>query len=276
MRELLKAGMHYGHRSSRWNPKMAPFIFGKRNLIHIINLRETMKGLITARRFVSKVAAGGKDILFVGTKRHARNTIKAEALRCQMHFVHERWLGGTLTNFRYIRSRLGRLFDLEELFDSGAVYNYTKKEASTLRRERDRIHRNLEGIRNMEDLPGAVFVVDPRREKNAIAEARKLGIPTVCLADTDCDPDNADILIPGNDDAMRAVELVTRCIADAVIEGRERRAAQAVVPMPAPPKQQQPAPPQEQAPAPGLVEEQPAGVAAEAEPTEEANSGEQQ
>ena len=229
MRDLLKAGLHYGHRASRWDPKMAPYIFGRRNLIHIINLRETMRGLITARRLVSRIVAMGQTVLFVGTKRHARNTIKAEALRCQMHFVHERWLGGSLTNFRYIRSRLGRLFDLEELFDSGAVYNYTKKEASLLRRERDRIHRNLEGIRHMEDLPGVVFVVDPHREKIAIAEARRLGIPTVCLADTDCNPDDADILIPGNDDAMRAVELVTGHIADAVLDGQERRRAQAAV-----------------------------------------------
>ncbi|HRU05602.1 MAG TPA: 30S ribosomal protein S2 [Candidatus Brocadiia bacterium] len=229
MRDLLKAGLHYGHRASRWNPRMAPFIFGKRNLIHIINLRETMRGLITARRFVSRIVSMGQGVLFVGTKRHARNTIKAEALRCNMHFVSERWLGGTLTNFRYIRSRLGRLFDLEELFDSGAIFNYSKKEASLLRREKDRIHRNLEGIRNMEELPGAVFVVDPHREKNAVAEARRAGIPTICLADTDCDPDDADILIPGNDDAMRAVELVARQIADAVIEGQEKRQAQDAV-----------------------------------------------
>ena len=226
VRDLLDAGLHYGHRVSRWNPKMRPYIHGKRNLIHIIDLRETMRGLITANRFVRRIVAGGKDILFVGTKRHARGTIKAEALRCKMHFVNDRWLGGTLTNFRYIRSRLNRLFDLEELFESGTIYNYTKKEASLLRRERNKIHRNLEGIRNMEELPGAVFIIDPRRERIAVAECHRLGIPRICLADTDCDPDSADIIIPGNDDAMRSVEIVTRHIADAALDGLKRRGEQ--------------------------------------------------
>lgn len=227
VRDLLDAGMHYGHRVSRWNPKMRPYIHGKRNLIHIIDLRETMRGLLTTSRFIRRIVAGGKDVLFVGTKRHARDTIKAEALRCKMHFVNDRWLGGTLTNFRYIRSRLNRLFDLEELFESGTVYNYTKKEASLLRRERNKIHRNLEGIRNMEEVPGAVFIVDPKREKIAVAECKRLGIPTICLADTDCDPDAADIIVPGNDDAMRSVELVTRHIADAVLDGLKRRGEKA-------------------------------------------------
>jgi small subunit ribosomal protein S2 len=229
MRDLLDAGMHYGHRVSRWNPKMAPYIYGKRNLIHIIDLRETMRGLITAYRLITRVVAAGKDVLMVGTKRHARDTIKAEALRAKMHFVNERWLGGTLTNYRYIRSRLNRLFDLEELFESGNIYNYTKKEASLLRRERNKIHRNLEGIRNMESLPGVVYIVDPRREKIAVAEAKRMRIPTICLADTDCDPDMADVIIPGNDDAMRAVELVTRHVAEACLEGQKRRRDQAPI-----------------------------------------------
>jgi len=270
IRELLDAGLHYGHRVSRWNPKMRPYIFGKRNLIHIIDLRETLRGLITACRFVSRIVSMGQSVLFVGTKRHARGTVKAEALRCKMHFVNERWLGGTLTNYRYIRSRLNRLFDLEDLFESGQIYNYTKKEASLLRRERDKINRNLEGIRNMEDLPGAVYVVDPRREKIAVAESKRIGIPTICLADTDCDPDMADIIVPGNDDAMRAVELVTRCIADAALDGLKRRRDQAQVQPLAKPRTAAPAGPAVEAAGVPAAEagtaSEPAAAAAEAKP----------
>ena len=263
MSDLLKAGLHYGHRASRWNPKMRPYIFGRRNMIHIINLRETMRGLITARRFVTRVVASGKDVLFVGTKRHARDTIKAEALRCKMHFVSARWLGGTLTNFAYIRSRLARLFDLESLFETGAIYNYNKKEGSLLRRERDRIRRNLEGIRDMAEIPGVVFLVDTRREKIAVAECEKLGVPTISLADTDCDPDDSDILVPGNDDAMRAVELVTRHIADAALAGLEmRRAQQTVQPLAPKPGASVRAP---RAPAPAAPAKAAAAAAAPAE-----------
>ncbi len=221
VRDMLDAGMHYGHHASRWNPKMRPYIYGKRNLIHIIDLRETMRGLITAQRFLTHVASGGNLALFVGAKRQAKRTVREESLRCGMPFVAERWLGGTLTNFRTIRSRLDRLFELEEIVGSPAIEEYSKKDASRMRRELAKIFRNLDGIRNMGKLPGVVVVVDPKREKNAIAEAQKLNIPTVCLADTDCDPDMADVLIPGNDDAMRSIGLVLQTLADAVIRGKE-------------------------------------------------------
>ena len=223
VRELIDAGMHYGHHVSRWNPKMEPYIFGKRNLIHIVNLRETLRGLVTATRFVTHVVASGKTVVFVGTKRQAKRTVRDEAIRCGMPFVCDRWLGGTLTNFRTIRSRLERLNELESIVESGAIDQYSKKEGSRMKRELDKVRRNLDGIRNMEVLPGAVIVVDPRREKNSVAEASRLNIPTICLADTDCDPDMADILIPGNDDAMRSVAIVLRCLADAVLAGKEKR-----------------------------------------------------
>ena len=223
VRELLDAGMHYGHHASRWNPKMAPYIFGRRNLIHIINLRETMKGLIMACRFITHVVASGKTAVFVGTKRQARRAVRDEAVRCGMPYVAERWLGGALTNFRTIRSRLDRLIELEEIVEGPAIEAYSKKEGSRMKRELAKIRRNLEGIRNMDKLPGVMIVIDPRREKIAIAEAKRLNIPTVCLADTDCDPDAADVLIPGNDDAMRAIGLALRCLADAVLAGKEKR-----------------------------------------------------
>jgi len=223
LRELVEAGMHFGHRASRWNPKMARYIFGKQNLIHIIDLRETVRGLVKACKFASRLSAQGRDILFVGTKRQARNAIRTEAYRCKMHFVCDRWLGGTLTNFDTIRLRLRRLAELEELEKSGDIQSYSKKMGAALRRERQKIERNLEGIRNMDALPGALVVIDPKREKIAVAEATRLGIPKVCLADTDADPDTADVLVPGNDDAMRSIEVLCRKIADAVIEGRRRR-----------------------------------------------------
>ena len=214
--------MHYGHHVSRWNPKMKPYIFGKRNLIHIINLRETMRGLILASKFVTHTVASGKTVLFVGTKRQAKRSLRDEATRCGMPWVIERWLGGTLTNFRTVRSRLDRLFELEGIVESQTIDQYSKKEASRMKRELAKIKRNLDGVRNMEHLPGALVVIDPRREKNAVAEANRLNIPTICLGDTDCDPDVADILIAGNDDAMRAIAVVMRCLADAVIAGNER------------------------------------------------------
>ena len=223
VRELLDAGMHYGHHTSRWNPKMKPYIFGKRNLIHIINLRETLRGLLTACRFVTHVAASGKMVVFVGTKRQARRIVREKALACGMPFVAERWLGGTLTNFRTIRSRLDRLFELEDIVEGPGVRDLTKKEAARLRRELAKARRNLDGIRAMDHLPGAVIVVDPRREKNAIAEANRLNIPTISLADTDCDPDGVDVLIPGNDDAMRSIEVILQRLSEAVLAGKEKR-----------------------------------------------------
>lgn len=221
VQELVDAGFHFGHRTSRWNPKMKPFIFGKRNLIHIINLRETLKGLITACKFLTNLARTKKDILFVGTKWQARDITVQEARRCGMHYVSERWLGGTLTNFDTIRKQLLRLVELENLEKTGGINQFSKKAISSLNRERKKLVTNLEGIRNMSSLPGALVVVDPKHEHNAINEAKKLGIPTVCLADTDCDPDLIDICVPGNDDAIRAISLFLTKTTDAIISAKE-------------------------------------------------------
>lgn len=227
LEELIDAGIHFGHPASRWNPKMAPYIYGKRNFIHIIDLKETVKGLVRARKFLTRVVAEGKDVVFVGTKRQARGAIEQEAKRCGMPYVSYRWLGGTLTNFRTIRSRLSRLDELEQMQISGDINQYSKKMIASLQREHRKIKRNLEGIRTMEKLPGAMIVVDPVREKNAIREANRLDIPVVALADTEADPDDITVLIPGNDDAMRAVEIIVKHLADAVVEGKANRAAHA-------------------------------------------------
>jgi small subunit ribosomal protein S2 len=223
VKELIDAGVHFGHRASRWNPKMKPYIFGKRNLIHIINVKETLKGILLARRFLARTVADGKDILFVGTKRQARKALEQYVAPLGMHYVEDRWLGGTLTNFREIRKRVGRLDHLEQLEQDGLMDAYSKKEGASLRREEKKIQRNLGGIRRMERLPGGLVVIDQRREINAIREANKLNIPVVCLLDTDCDPDLVDIPIPGNDDAMRAIELVIRELSSAVQEGLKGR-----------------------------------------------------
>jgi small subunit ribosomal protein S2 len=223
VRELIEAGIHFGHRVSRWNPKMAPFIFGKRNLIHIVNVKETVKGLLRARRFLGKLVADGKDVLFVGTKRQAQAPIQAAAERTGMHFVNERWLGGCLTNYRTIRSRLSRLDELEVMESSNWTLATSKKEESSLKRELRKIRRNLHGVRRMDRLPGALVVIDPHRELIAVKEAKSLGIPTVALIDTDSDPDWVDLPIPGNDDAMRAIEIVLKELADAIEEGRAGR-----------------------------------------------------
>ncbi|MEZ6190817.1 MAG: 30S ribosomal protein S2 [Phycisphaerales bacterium] len=225
VKDLVEAGIHFGHRSTNWNPKMAPYIFGKRNKIHIIDVKETIKGLLLARKFVTKTVAGGKDVLFVGTKRQARGIIEKYVNETGMHYVTERWLGGTLTNFRTIRERLKRLEELEQIEESGAIDNYSKKMESQLRREKAKILRNLEGIRRMTKLPGCMVIVDVNNELNAVKEARKLGIPTVCLIDTDSDPDFADIPIPGNDDAMRAIEVIVSSLCAAVMEGKTSRKA---------------------------------------------------
>src|SRR5256886_9996402 len=220
---LVDAGVHFGHRVSRWNPKMEPYIHGKRNMIHIIDVKETVKGLLRAKRLIAQTIAGGKDVLFVGTKRQARHAIEDEARRCGMHYVSERWLGGTLTNFRTIRARLNRLEELEKLWETGQIETYSKKMKATLGREMEKIKTNLEGIRKMERMPGVMFIVDTRREHIAVKEARKLGVPTVALIDTDSDPDLIDLPIPGNDDAMRAVEIVLNELAESVIEGKSGR-----------------------------------------------------
>lgn len=220
VRELIEAGVHFGHRASRWNPKMRPYIYGRRNQIHIIDIRETVRGLLRARKYLQRVAAGGGLVLFVGTKPQAADTVERHAKRVGMPYVCDRWLGGTLTNFRTIRSRLGRLEELEALLASEEIASYSKKMQSALNREYRKVYRNLNGIRGMNRLPQCAVVIDPRKEKNAVREARILGIPTVALLDTDCDPDEVDLPIPGNDDGIRSIELIIRLLADAVAAGK--------------------------------------------------------
>lgn len=224
VKELVEAGIHFGHPASRWNPKMGQYIRGTRGKVHIIDIKATVKGLLLAKRMITTTVASGKDVLFVGTKRQARNSIESHAGRSGMHYVTERWLGGTLTNFRTIRERLKRLDQLDRLWETGAIETYSKKMKSTLNRERTKIKQNLQGIRKMERLPGVMFIVDTRREHNAVKEARKMGIKTMALIDTDSDPDMVDLPIPGNDDAMRAIELILKELADAAIEGKQGRA----------------------------------------------------
>ena len=231
VKDLIEAGVHFGHRTSRWNPKMRPYIYGRRNLIHIIDVRETIRGLLRARKYLQQVVQGGSLVLFVGTKRQASETIEREAKRCGMPYVNDRWLGGTLTNFRTIRSRLARLEELEALRASEEIATYSKKMQSALAREYRKMYRNLNGIRTMNRLPECLVVVDPKKERNAVREARKLGITTVALIDTDSDPDEVDLPIPGNDDSIRSIELIVQHLADAVLAGRaaagELRQAQA-------------------------------------------------
>lgn len=223
VKDLVESGVHFGHRSTHWNPKMGPYIFGKRNKIHIIDVKATIKGLLLSCKYITQVVASGKDVLFVGTKRQAKSALENKIRETGMHWVTERWLGGTLTNFRTIRERLKRLEELELLEQSGEIDNYSKKMESQIRREKTKIHRNLEGIRNMTRLPGVLVVVDVKHEINAVREARKLGIPTICLIDTDSDPDFADIPIPCNDDAMRSIEVVIDQLCHAVMEGKGSR-----------------------------------------------------
>jgi len=220
VKDLIEAGVHFGHRASRWNPKMRPYIYGRRNLIHIIDVRETIRGLLRARKYLQRVAAQGSLVLLVGTKRQAAETIEREGLRCGMPYVSDRWLGGTLTNFRTIRSRLGRLEELEALRSGEEMSTYSKKMQSALNREYRKMYRNLNGIRTMNRLPECVVVIDPRKERNAVGEARKLGITTIALIDTDCDPDEVDLPIPGNDDSIRSIELIVQLLADAVLAGK--------------------------------------------------------
>lgn len=221
MKQLLEAGVHFGHQTRRWNPKMAPYIYMERNGIYIIDLQLTVKKFEEAYDAVKRVAADGKKVLFVGTKKQAQETIKEEAERCEMFFVNQRWLGGTLTNFNTIRKRIMRLKELNKMEEDGMFEALPKKEVSKLRAEQEKLERFLGGIQNMNDLPGAMFVVDPRKEKIAVAEARKLNIPVIAIVDTNCDPDEIDYVIPGNDDAIRAVKLISSKMADAVLEGRQ-------------------------------------------------------
>ncbi|RPI75066.1 MAG: 30S ribosomal protein S2 [Desulfobacteraceae bacterium] len=230
MKELLEAGVHFGHQTRRWNPKMKPYIFGSRNGIHIIDLQKTVKLFNEAYEFVTRTVGEGYSVLFIGTKKQARDAILEESERCGMFYVVNRWLGGTLTNFETIRKSIARLKELNAMFKDGTVVRYTKKEALKLEKEMHKLEKNLGGIKNMDELPGAVFMVDPKKEYIAVKEVQKLGIPLVAIADTNCDPDEIDYIIPGNDDAIRAIRLICAKIADATIEGlkltEERRRAQ--------------------------------------------------
>lgn len=223
--ELIEAGVHYGHRASRWNPKMAPYIYARKNGIHIIDIRETVRGLLRAKKYLAQVAAQGSLILFVGTKRQAGPAIEREALRCHMPFVGERWLGGCLTNFRTIRSRLGRLEEVEKIRNSDELATYSKKMQSALSREHRKMYRNLNGLRTLNRMPECLVIFDPNKEKNSIKEARSLGITTVALIDTDCNPDLVDLPIPGNDDGIRSIELIARHLSEAILIGSQSAAA---------------------------------------------------
>ena len=221
MKQLLEAGVHFGHQTRRWNPKMAPYIFTERNGIYIIDLQKTVKKLDEAYNFVFEVASNGGEILFVGTKKQAADSIKEEAERAGAHFVNARWLGGMMTNFKTIQQRIKRLEQLNKMEEDGTFDLLPKKEVTKLKLEIEKLEKFLGGIKNMKKLPGALFVVDPRKEKIAVAEAKKLGIPVVAIVDTNCDPDDVDYVIPGNDDAIRAVKLIAGCMANAIIEGRQ-------------------------------------------------------
>jgi small subunit ribosomal protein S2 len=225
MKDLLEAGVHFGHQTRRWNPKMKGFIFGERNGIYIIDLQKTHKLLQEALNFVQDLAGQGKTLLFVGTKRQAQEAVAEEARRCNMPFVNERWLGGQLTNFVTVRKSLDRLRELELVVAEGRGENLTKKELARLDKERGKLEKNLSGIKGLKNLPDAVFVIDTRKEAIAVAEARKLKIPVVGVVDTNCDPDEVDVVIPGNDDALRAIRLFASKVADAVIAGSSMRAA---------------------------------------------------
>ncbi len=221
MKQLLEAGVHFGHQTRRWNPKMAEFIFTERNGIYIIDLQKTVKKVEEAYNFIKKVTESGQSVLFVGTKKQAQESIEVEATRCDMFYVNQRWLGGMLTNFKTIKKRIDRLNELEKMEEDGTFSVLPKKEVLGLRAEKEKLEKNLKGIKSMEELPGAIFIVDPRKERIAIQEARILGIPVVAIVDTNCDPEEVDYPIPGNDDAIRAVKLLTSKVADAVIEARQ-------------------------------------------------------
>jgi small subunit ribosomal protein S2 len=221
MKQLLEAGVHFGHQTRRWNPKMAKYIFTERNGIYIIDLQKTVKKMEEAYNYVKSLAAEGGTMLFVGTKKQAQDSVREEAERCGMFYVNHRWLGGTLTNFQTIRKRIERLHELERMETDGTFDVLPKKEVILLRKEKERLEKFLGGIKNMKKLPDALFIIDPRKERIAVQEARKLGIPIVAIVDTNCDPDEIDYIIPGNDDAIRAVKLITSKLADAIIEAHQ-------------------------------------------------------
>ncbi len=221
IKQLLEAGVHFGHHTRRWNPKMAEYIFTERNGIYIIDLQKTIKKFEEAYMYVRDVAAEGGTVLFVGTKKQAADAIREEAERCGMYFVNVRWLGGMLTNYKTIRTSINRLNALEKMQEDGTFDMLPKKEVASLQKEMYNLERNLGGIKNMNGLPSAIFIVDPRKEHNAVLEAKKLGIPVIAIVDTNCDPDDADYIIPGNDDAIRAIRLISSVLADAVLEGKQ-------------------------------------------------------
>ncbi|MCD7830331.1 MAG: 30S ribosomal protein S2 [Clostridiales bacterium] len=221
MKQLLEAGVHFGHQTRRWNPKMAAYIYTERNGIYIIDLQKTVKKLDEAYNFVKGLGADGKSLLFVGTKKQAQEAIKDEATRCSMFYVNSRWLGGMLTNFKTMRGRVDRMNQLKKMQEDGTFDMLPKKEVIKLLHEQEKLEKYLGGVKDMNTLPGAIFVVDPRKEHNAIAEARKLGIPVVAIVDTNCDPDEVDYVIPGNDDAIRAIRLISGIMANAIIEGKQ-------------------------------------------------------
>ena len=219
-RELIGAGVHFGHAASRWNPKMKPYIFGKRGMIHIINVKETLKGLMIAKKLLVTVVSGGRDVVFVGTKRQAKKAVQGASEKCGMHYISERWLGGTLTNFRTIRSRLQRLEELEAMEASGKIEAQSKKQGARLKRELTKIKTNLDGVRKMNRMPGAMIVIDAKKEYIALREAKKLGIPTIAVIDSDSDPDTVDVAIPANDDSIKALEILMDQLATSIAEGK--------------------------------------------------------
>ena len=221
MKQLLEAGVHFGHQTRRWNPKMAEYIFTERNGIYIIDLQKTVKKVEEAYLFIRDIAAEGGNVLFVGTKKQAQDAIKEEALRSEMYYVNVRWLGGMLTNFKTIKKSIQKLHNLNKMAEDGTFDLLPKKEVAALQKEMADLEKNLGGIKDMKGLPSAIFIVDPKKEKNAVDEARKLGIPIVAIVDTNCDPDEVDYVIPGNDDAIRAIKLIAATLADAIIEGKQ-------------------------------------------------------
>ncbi len=221
MKQLLEAGVHFGHQTRRWNPKMAEYIFTERNGIYIIDLQKTVKKIEEAYLFIRDIAAEGGNVLFVGTKKQAQDAIKEEALRSEMYYVNVRWLGGKLTNFKTIKKSIQKLHNLNKMAEDGTFDLLPKKEVAALQKEMADLEKNLGGIKDMKGIPSAIFIVDPKKEKNAVDEARKLGIPVVAIVDTNCDPDEVDYVIPGNDDAIRAIKLIAATLADAIIEGKQ-------------------------------------------------------
>ena len=270
-RNLINAGAHFGHGASRWNPKMAPYIFAKRSMVHIIDVKETLKGLIIAKKLVTQIVSGGRDVVFVGTKRQAQKTVVNTAGASKMHYVSNRWLGGILTNFRTIRARLKRLEELESMAQDGSIEAESKKRASTLKRELRKIKSNLDGIRDMARLPGAVIVIDVKRESIALREAKKLGIMTIGVIDTDSDPDTVDVAIPANDDSTKTIKLILDELVSAVAQGKTMVAASKATSAPRPARSRRRSLARADGAEPAVVEPTPPQPAAATAPAEEIN-----